>query len=377
MRTTTDPADFLRNPIRYIDSFNLTNSTLAQFTPNNSVIFLGTHKISFTSEVAEELNYTSDDSPLNNTEASGGVQFPFPDLDTIERLYRTPFHREHISDELLMYWDVAKDDRIQLPAKNQYIPEDFTIYPRSVNDSDNPKILSNPDNDDRPVSMWWLLDTDDFHEPRVNIMCQLNNTNAGITAAWEGKILMILYVRNLRGRKALSVGDYGATVGVISVSFNLPNMSMLFFLIRFSQLIQIYQAHTIVYYCITAQSRLFARFLETIVEPTLYDATLVGYSYSVESYTHGLMLSFSGPTDKMSQLISGVVSGAGMMYNSILFVYQFYLPFFLFCCTVLRKESLLAQAPLFNIAKASLIDELENFNFTELAFRYTYQYLQK
>ena len=227
MRTTTDPADFLRNPIRYVDSFNLTNSTLAQFTPNNSVIFLGTHKISFTSEVAEELNYTSDDSPLNNTEASGGVQFPFPDLDTIERLYRTPFHRERISDELSTYWDVAKDDQIQLPAKNQYIPEDFTIYPRSVNDSDNPKKLNNPDNDDRPISMWWLLDTDDFHEPRVNVMCQLNNTNAGITAAWEGKSLMILYGRNLRGRKALSVGDYGATVGVIS-NFNLPNMSMFF-----------------------------------------------------------------------------------------------------------------------------------------------------
>ena len=193
MRTITDPADFLRNPIRYEPSFILTNSTLAQFTPNNSVIFLGTHKISFTPEVAEQLNYTSADSPLNNTEASGGVQFPFPDLDIIEQLYRTPFHHERISSELLMYWDVAKDDRIQLPAKNQYIPEDFTIYPRSVSDSDTPEKLSNPDGDDRPVSMWWLLDTDDFHEPRVNIMCQLNNTNASIAAVWEGKILIMLY----------------------------------------------------------------------------------------------------------------------------------------------------------------------------------------
>ena len=189
MRTTADPADFLRNPIRYIDSLNLTNSTLAQFTPNNSVIFLGTHKISFTPEVAEELNYTSDDSPLNSTEASGGVQFPFPELDTIERLYRTPFHRERISDELLKYWDVVNDGSISLPPSNTFIPSDFTIISKSPSDSDIPTKLANTDN--KPASMWWLLDTNDFHEPRVNLMCQLNNTNVSILAGWEGKILCI------------------------------------------------------------------------------------------------------------------------------------------------------------------------------------------
>ena len=188
MRTTTDPADFLRNPIRYVDSFNLTNSTLAQFTPNNSVIFLGTHKITFTDEVAEELNYTSDDSPLNITEISGGVQFPFPELDTIEWLYRTPFHRMAIPSELLMYWDVENDSRISLPDNNLYIPTDFTIINKLPTDSDIPMKLSNADNN--AVSMWWLLDTDDFHEPRVNLMCQLNNTNASISAAWEGKALI-------------------------------------------------------------------------------------------------------------------------------------------------------------------------------------------
>ena len=184
MRTTTDPADFLDNPIRYVDSFNLTNSTLAQFTPCNSVIFLGTHKITFTTEVAEQLNYTSDDSPPGNTGISGGVQFPFPELDVIEPLYRTPFHREQIPDELLTYWNVAKDDQIHLPAKNQFIPADFTILTKTKNDSDTPKKLSSMDN--KPASMWWLLDTDDFHEPRVNIICHLNNTNASISAAWEG-----------------------------------------------------------------------------------------------------------------------------------------------------------------------------------------------
>ena len=185
MRTTTDPADFLRNPIRYKEAFSLTNSTLAQFTPNNSVIFLGTHKISFSPEVAEELNYTSDGSPPNYTEASGGVQFPFPKLDTIEEIYRTPFHRERIPDELLRYWDVVNDSGISLPPSNTFIPTDFAILNKTSSDSNNPSRLDNSDNN--AVSMWWLLDTVDFHEPRVNIMCQLNNTNASISAAWEGK----------------------------------------------------------------------------------------------------------------------------------------------------------------------------------------------
>ena len=169
-----------------MDSFNLTNSTLAQFTPNNSVIFLGTHKISFTPEVTEELNYTSDGSPPNITEDSGGVRFPFPDLDTIERLYRTPFHRDPIPGELLIHWNVVNDGSVSLPSSNKFIPNDFSIISKSSNDSNRPTRLNNTDN--KAVSMWWLLDTDDFHEPRVNLMCQLNNTNASITPAWTGEI---------------------------------------------------------------------------------------------------------------------------------------------------------------------------------------------
>ena len=186
MRIAKDPADFLHNPHRYKPSFSLTNSTLAQFTPKNSVIFLGTHKISFTSEVAKELHYVSDGSPPRNVKPSGGVQFPFPNLNRIEPIYCTPFHRERIPAELLTFWDVIADDQIKLPTKNQFFPTNFTIYPKTRNDSNIPKRLDNSDNN--AVSMWWLLDTEDFHEPRVNLRCQLNNTNANITPAWEGKI---------------------------------------------------------------------------------------------------------------------------------------------------------------------------------------------
>ena len=192
MRTTKDPADFLRNPIRFKPSFSLTNSTLAQFTPNNSVVFLGTHKISFSPEVAEELNYTSDDSPPMNNVTSKEVEFPFPELDNIEPIYRTPFHRERISDELLTFWDAVYDDGIQLPANNHFLPKDFTVYSKAPKDPKIPIRLNNSDNN--AISMWWLLDTDDYHEPRTNIMCQLNNTNASISAAWEGNIAWILYI---------------------------------------------------------------------------------------------------------------------------------------------------------------------------------------
>jgi secreted Zn-dependent insulinase-like peptidase len=134
--------------------------------------------------VAEELNYTSDGSAPNVTEDSGGIQFPFPDLDTIELLYRTPFHRKRIPDELLMYWNVVNDGSVSLPASNTFIPDDFSIISKSPNDSNSPAKLSS---DNNAVSMWWLLDTNDFHEPRVNLMCQLNNTNTSITPAWDGE----------------------------------------------------------------------------------------------------------------------------------------------------------------------------------------------
>ena len=50
-------------------------------------------------------------------------------------------------------------------------------------------------------------------------------------------------------------------------------------------------------------------FLEVILEPKLYDATLIGYKYFVWPYTHGLELGFGGVTSGISQLISSVVSG--------------------------------------------------------------------
>ena len=67
---------------------------------------------------------------------------------------------------------------------------------------------------------------------------------------------------------------------------------------------------------ILARSRLFAKFITTVLEPKLYDATLVGYSYSIESYTHGLMLSFSGLSGSMSLLIARLNSGILMCNES-------------------------------------------------------------
>ena len=59
----------------------------------------------------------------------------------------------------------------------------------------------------------------------------------------------------------------------------------------------------------------------------------------------------------------------------ILFVLLHYVAFF--GGSVESGSGLLGQGPLFKIAKEALIDELENFNFTNLAYRYTYRYLQK
>ena len=194
MRTVSDPADFLGNPLRYRPCFNLTSSTLAQFSPNNSIIFLGTHKIKLSPNVSEMLNITSNESPspVNNV-TTGAPEFPWPELEVIEPLYLTPFHQEAIPEELINYWQVTNDVNIRLPAKNQYIPSDFTIINKSAGASDHPTRLSNTDNS--AVSAWWLLDTQDFPEPRVNVECLLNNTNASISPSWEGNVFP--FVRRL------------------------------------------------------------------------------------------------------------------------------------------------------------------------------------
>ena len=188
MRTTRDPADFLGNPLRYQPCFNLTSSTLAKLTPNNSIILLGTHKITFSPSVAEQLNFTSTETPpLGNNGTSGMNQFPWPELDEIEPIYLTPYHRETIPEELLKYWEVKDDGSVQLPPKNTFIPNDFSIINKSTSDPSQPTRLST---DFSGVSLWSLLDTNDFHEPRVNVRCLLNNTNVTVSPSWEGKGLL-------------------------------------------------------------------------------------------------------------------------------------------------------------------------------------------
>ena len=152
--------------------------------------------------MAEELSYTSGDSPPENAGISKRVQFPFPELDVIEPFYRTAFHRERIPNELLKYWDVVNDGSVSLPPSNTFIPTDFTIFNKTQKYSNIPKKLPNADN--RPASMWWLLDTNDFHEPRVNLKCLLNNTNASISASWEGKILANYLARVFELRRKVS-----------------------------------------------------------------------------------------------------------------------------------------------------------------------------
>ena len=122
---------------------------------------------------------------------------------------------------------------------------------------------------------------------------------------------------------------------------------------------------------IVARSRLFAKFIETVLRPELYDATLVGSSYSIKAYTHGLMLSLSGLRGTMPQLISNVASSKLTLF----FTYWLMIPLSPFL--VFSRAHLIPEGALFNTAKAALIDKLRNFNYTHLAFRYTYQYLQQ
>ena len=125
---------------------------------------------------------------------------------------------------------------------------------------------------------------------------------------------------------------------------------------------------------IPARSRLFAKFVTTVLEPRLYDATLVGYTFSLKSYIHGLTLSFGGLSGSMSSFIDKVNSG---MWSQFIII--------LISCTLLKillflvfsRQVLTENGALFNAAKADLVNRMMNYNYTQLAFRYTYRYLQQ
>ena len=185
MRVVEEPADVLPNPRRYLPDYHLTVSTASYLSPNNSLIFIGTKKVNITDGVKEQANLQNitDTSP----QPMGDHVISRPILDQIEPIYDTPFHLDNISHDLLSYWNEAPSvGDLRLADANVFIPSNLSIIPPSENCTASPCL---------PVNVsghWFLLDTANFPEPRVNFRCELRlsedyRRESSRSASWDGE----------------------------------------------------------------------------------------------------------------------------------------------------------------------------------------------
>ena len=266
MRVVDDPADYLLNPERFESNFILVNCTANHLTPSTVLVFIGTHTINVTKETAEKAGLNSSVPTLVQTSTK---PIPWPTLNENEPIYSTPFHVMNITLEMMNYWSMKENDMIlALPGENPFIPSsDDVMLVEKQNESATPVEIISDHSDG--TSLWWLLDSRDFPQPLVNFRCVINSTNAQETPEWEGR----QYIHTQMDPRT--------------------------------------NTHTH-----TASSTLFSSFVLSVLQPELYGATEVGYSFSLDPFPHGLTLSFSGLSDDdvMLKYISMVASGELYVY---------------------------------------------------------------
>lgn len=186
MRVVKFPADVLPNPRRYQPDYALTINIATHFTPNNTLIFIGTHQ-------------------NNSAQTATSTEVPIPSLDSTEAIYGTPFHNAEITDELLTFWMYSPewdtiDPGLALAGDNSFIPHNFTIHPAPSE--------SEPRRTEWASSETWvLLDTELFPQPRASFTCELRsgcNESSALREALS-ELFAALVTANLKPRL------YGAT----------------------------------------------------------------------------------------------------------------------------------------------------------------------
>jgi secreted Zn-dependent insulinase-like peptidase len=156
MRVVRDVADILPNPRRHQPDYSLTISTAQHFTPNNTLVFIGTHQEN------------------GSTPTEGATTtIPIPFLDATEPIYGTPFHNATIPEYLLGYWNYTeawdtKYSELTLAGDNMFIPRNYSLLPPPL--ESKPELLSLTSSE-----TWVLTDTGLFPEPRASFTCELRS----------------------------------------------------------------------------------------------------------------------------------------------------------------------------------------------------------
>ena len=137
MRLVTDPQDFLGNPKRRLLNISLIRQVLTSFSPENSLVFIGTQHLSVNG------------SSLNQ---SSPVNLPWPALNETEPIYSTPYALMDTPDSVLQYWRTSNSAGLWLPKNNPFIPQDFHILPPPQDMKDTPQMVELNDSTCQPFS---------------------------------------------------------------------------------------------------------------------------------------------------------------------------------------------------------------------------------
>ena len=187
MRVVDDPEDFLASPKRYIPNSSLFKDTLASMHPEDATIFIGTRRLNISPNVTSQTGIDSTGQlPLEQAGLLPINQIPWPtQLNKWEGVYKIPYDVVTVNDTLASFWktDSSEFDSFNIPM-SEYAARNLKVLEKPFNSSTVPLEIQR----ESGSSLWWLQDTTDFPEPRVNLRCDINTTNAQLCPDWEGMI---------------------------------------------------------------------------------------------------------------------------------------------------------------------------------------------
>ena len=191
MRVAKNPADFLPNPRRYVSNYSLAVSTAKLFVPGNTLVFITARPSSSPGSGSGSglgSEFGEGEALESVAGVMAGVEIPNPERNLTEPIYNTSYSYIDIPRKLLLYWSYnqtlpltsSNEHLLYLPGPNNFIPSSLELLPSD--EKTTPTLL--PDDNGSGSENWYLQDTLDFPQPKVNVRCELRPASFQNSSVW-------------------------------------------------------------------------------------------------------------------------------------------------------------------------------------------------
>ena len=111
-----------------------------------------------------------------------------------EQWYGTKYKTEIIEDDLLKTWEISTpDEKLHLPEKNPFIPNDFELCERDTSGDRVPSVIK-----DTPLSRIWFKQDDEYLLPKACINFEIKSPLAYVDPYHAN--LNYLFVQLFKGK---------------------------------------------------------------------------------------------------------------------------------------------------------------------------------